>query len=36
MPTCTVAIVDFEIDSWKMVSADLGKLSYYDYPKNGD
>lgn len=36
MTTCTVAIVDFDLDSWKMVSSDTGALSYYDYPKNGD
>jgi len=36
MPTCTVAIVDFELESWKLISADTGSLSYYDYPKNGD
>lgn len=36
MPTCTVAIIDFDINEWKMVSSDMGSLSYYDYPKNGD
>lgn len=36
MPTCTVAIIEFEFDSWKLVSGDTGKLVFYDYPKNGD
>lgn len=36
MPTCTIAIIDFDIDEWKMVSSDMGSLSYYDYPKNSD
>jgi phosphohistidine phosphatase len=36
MPTCTVAIVSFELDSWKMVSAGIGTVTYYDYPKSGD
>lgn len=36
MPTGAVAIVDLDFDSWKLVSADTGTLSYYDYPKNGD
>ncbi|RKR85233.1 phosphohistidine phosphatase [Mucilaginibacter gracilis] len=36
MPTCTVAIIDFEFDFWNMVSADTGTITYYDYPKNGD
>lgn len=36
MPTCAVAIIDFDLDSWELVSADTGKLGYYDYPKNGD
>ncbi|ASU33780.1 SixA phosphatase family protein [Mucilaginibacter xinganensis] len=30
--TCTVAIVEFDIDNWAMVSRDLGKLVYYSSP----
>lgn len=30
--TCTVALIDFEIDDWAMVSEDLGKLVYYSSP----
>jgi phosphohistidine phosphatase len=36
MPTCAVAIVDFDLESWKLVSGDTGSISFYDYPKNGD
>jgi phosphohistidine phosphatase len=36
MPTCAVAIVNFEFDSWKLVSGKTGSLSYFDYPKNDD
>lgn len=36
MPTCAVAIVDFELEWWKEVSAGTGSVSYYDYPKNED
>ncbi|EHQ24580.1 putative phosphohistidine phosphatase, SixA [Mucilaginibacter paludis DSM 18603] len=36
MPTCAIAVVDFDIDSWKEVSGGTGNISYYDYPKNGD
>ncbi len=34
MPTCSVAIISFEFDSWEMVTKDTGTLAYYDYPKN--
>lgn len=33
-PTCAVARIDFEVDSWQEVSNGLGKLAWYDYPKN--
>lgn len=33
MPTCSVARVDFDIDSWKEISSGLGKLVYFEYPK---
>jgi phosphohistidine phosphatase len=36
MPTCTVAVIDFDFEEWKLVSGDTGKVSFYDYPKNGD
>lgn len=34
MPTCGICRIDFEVDEWKMISADTGKLVYFDYPKN--
>jgi len=36
MPTCSVAIVEFEFEEWGLVSRDTGKVVFYDYPKNGD
>lgn len=33
-PTCAIARIDFEIDSWLEVSKDLGQLVWYDFPKN--
>jgi len=34
LPTCGICRIDFDIDEWKMVSAENGKLIYFDYPKN--
>lgn len=34
VPTCGIAVIDFEFDSWKEIGFDTGKLIYYDYPKN--
>lgn len=36
MPTCAIAVISFDTDSWAMVSGGTGSVSYYDYPKNGD
>lgn len=33
VPTCTVALLEFEANSWKEVSGDSGKLVLYDDPK---
>jgi phosphohistidine phosphatase len=33
MPTCGVALVDFNTDSWETIKTDSGKLVYFDYPK---
>lgn len=33
MPTCAIAHVRFDFESWKMVSADMGKLIEFDFPK---
>ena len=34
IPTCSVMSIEFTIDSWKEVSQGMGKISFYDYPKN--
>ena len=34
MPTCAVALIEFETDNWKEVSGGTGKLLHFDYPKN--
>ena len=35
MPTCSVAIIDFQFDDWKLVSRGTGDLVLFDYPKSG-
>lgn len=35
IPTCAVTVISFDVESWEMISADTGKVEYYDYPKNG-
>jgi phosphohistidine phosphatase len=32
-PTCAVALIAFELDSWQQVSAGTGELNWYDSPK---
>ncbi len=32
VPTCTVALIEFDIDDWKLVSSNTGTLAYYDEP----
>jgi phosphohistidine phosphatase len=34
VPTCTVALLKFEVDSWKEISRDSGELVLYDEPKS--
>jgi phosphohistidine phosphatase len=36
MPTCSVVMLEFPFDDWRMVSADTAKVLLFDYPKNGD
>jgi phosphohistidine phosphatase len=31
--TSTVALIEFEVDDWKVVSGDTGQLAYYSSPK---
>ena len=33
MPTCAIAIIGFDTDSWGEVRATGGELLGYDYPK---
>jgi len=33
MPTCSVAAISLNIDSWKEVESDCGKLIAFEYPK---
>jgi len=34
VPTCAVAVVEFDTSVWASVTPKSGKLIYYDYPKN--
>jgi len=34
MPTCAVVVINFDADSWQMISGSTGNIEYYDYPKN--
>ncbi len=33
VPTCAVALLEFELNSWKEITRDSGKLALYDEPK---
>ncbi len=33
MPTCAAAVIELNIDSWKEVESDCGKLFAFEYPK---
>ena len=33
VPTCTVALIEFELDSWKLLSESTGNLTWYSTPK---
>jgi phosphohistidine phosphatase len=33
VPTCAVAIIDFELDDWSMISENTGYLAWYSTPK---
>jgi phosphohistidine phosphatase len=33
LPTCSVAAIDFAVDSWSAVAAGSGRLGFFDYPK---
>ncbi len=33
LPTCAVAVIEFELDSWQAVHPDSGRLTRFDYPR---
>jgi phosphohistidine phosphatase len=35
MPTCSIAIIEFPFDDWKLISSGTGNLVLFDYPKSG-
>lgn len=35
MPTCSVVVIEFPFDEWKLISGDTGSLKLFDYPKSG-
>lgn len=34
VPTCTVALIEFDVKEWDAIKSAGGKLIYYDYPKS--
>jgi len=34
VPTCAVAVIEFDTSVWISVTSNSGKIIYYDYPKN--
>jgi len=33
LPTCGVAVMDFDVDSWQAVHPQLGRLTRFEYPR---
>ena len=33
LPTCAVATIEFELDNWRAVHQDAGRLALYEYPR---
>ena len=33
VPTCTIALVEFDVNNWKHLSRGIGTLKHFDYPK---
>ena len=33
MPTCAVAVIELNVESWKEIESDCGKLIAFEYPK---
>ncbi|MGF1923157.1 MAG: SixA phosphatase family protein [Bacteroidia bacterium] len=36
MPTCSVVMLEFGFDDWRMVSSSTAKVLLFDYPKSGE
>lgn len=36
VPTCAIIVLQFEVNSWKEITADSGVINYFDYPKRHD
>ena len=34
LPTCAVACVEMDIDTWRLAGREMGSLAFLDYPKN--
>lgn len=35
-PTCGIAKITFEVDSWQEITSNSGTLAWFDYPKNNN
>jgi phosphohistidine phosphatase len=33
LPTCAVAVIEFELDTWQAVHPDAGRLTRFEYPR---
>jgi phosphohistidine phosphatase len=33
LPTCAVALIEFDLDDWRAVDQDTGRLALYEYPR---
>ena len=33
LPTCAVAVIEFDLDDWQAVYRDTGRLALYEYPR---
>lgn len=36
MPTCSIVILDFQVDNWNLVSGSTAEVLLFDYPKSGE
>ncbi len=33
LPTCAVAVIEFDLDDWQAVNQDMGRLVLYEFPR---